>query len=310
MIIITGTVAYDYIMEFPGKFGDHILPHQIHNINLSFIVDKFAKRRGGTAGNVSYTLGLLSTPHILFTLAGKDFETYKKDFDLIGIDTSKVMIDKNNYTATGFAMTDKNNNQIWGYFYGAAEGIPGLKISKVAKKDDLVLIGPQGARGSMSMIKQCIDLGISYMFDPGFILTQVTDSDLRTGLSHASYVIGNDYEMTLIKKRIKDWLHIKTNKIAITTLGEKGALIETSKNKIRIAPIPCKKVIATTGAGDAWRAGFLAGFARKYDLKQCAQLGAVASSYVLGHYGTQEHAFTKKEFQERYRQIYGSLIKL
>src|SRR5689334_9573765 len=107
-------------MEFPGKFGDHILPDQTHNINLSFIVNKFAKRRGGTAGNVSYTLGLLKTPHILFSTAGKDFSEYKEEFDKLGIATNRVVISPSEPTATGFDMTDKSNNQIWGFYYGAS----------------------------------------------------------------------------------------------------------------------------------------------------------------------------------------------
>src|SRR5438876_1186691 len=115
MLIITGSIAYDYIMDFPGVFSDHILPDQIHKINLSFIVNTFARRRGGTAGNVSYSLGLLTTPHILFSYAGKDFEEYKRAFKKFKINTTYVKIDRKTYTSTGFAMTDKINNQIWGY---------------------------------------------------------------------------------------------------------------------------------------------------------------------------------------------------
>src|SRR5437870_886335 len=111
MIIVTGSIAYDYIMDFPGAFSDHILPDQIHNINISFIVNTFAKRRGGTAGNVSYSLGLLKTPHTLFSYAGKDCEEYKKAFKKFGIDTRYIKVDRKMYTASGFAMTDKNNNQ-------------------------------------------------------------------------------------------------------------------------------------------------------------------------------------------------------
>src|SRR5258706_13370298 len=152
MLIITGTIAYDYIMDFPGSFADHILPDQIHKINLSFIVNMFAKRRGGTAGNVSYNLALLTTPNILFSVAGKDFAEYKKSFPKSHVaDLDHVVVDEKNYTATGFAMTDKSNNQIWGYYYGAADGISSLNLQKVAKKNDIVLIGPSGAKGSMSI---------------------------------------------------------------------------------------------------------------------------------------------------------------
>lgn len=310
VIIVTGTIAWDYIMEFPGKFGDHILPEHIHNVNLSFIVNKYAKRRGGTAGNVSYTMGLLKTPHILYAAAGSDFAEYAKEFKKVGIDASKVVVNKKDTTATGFAMTDKTNNQIWGYYYGAAEQNKNLSLKKVAKKGDLVLIGPQGAEGSMHFVDECIVSGIEYMFDPGFILTQVSDADLTRGIQHAAYVIGNEYEMELISKRVKNWGSLRKEKILITTLSEKGATIEDKGKSYHIKPIGNNGVASTTGAGDSWRSGFLAGLTRGFDLQTCGQMGAVAAAYTVEHFGTQEHLFTLKDFAKRYRQSFGGLIKL
>jgi len=310
MIIVTGTVAYDYIMDFPGGFSDHILPEEIHKINLSFIVNKFAKRRGGTAGNVSYSLGLLAIPHVLFTVAGKDFAEYQKDFERFGIDTSNIKIDENEYTSTGFAMTDKNDNQIWGYFYGASESIKDSKLKTVVKKGDLVLIGPSGAKGSMSLINQCVTLKVPYMFDPGFILTQVSNEDLALGVKNAKIIVGNDYEICLIKDRVKEWQKFFPEKTIITTFGAKGALIDDKGKKYEIEAVKPKKVVDPTGAGDAWRSGFLAGLEKGFDLQVCGQMGAVASAYALENYGTQEHAFTKAEFIDRYRQNYKALLKL
>ncbi|MDO8583201.1 MAG: PfkB family carbohydrate kinase [bacterium] len=297
-------------MNFPGRFGDHILPEKIHQINLSFIVNKFAKRRGGTAGNVSYTMALLSSPHILFSVAGKDFSEYGKVFKELKINLDNVLIDKNNYTSTGFAMTDKKDNQIWGYFYGASERIKDLSLKKVASKKDLILIGPSGAEGSMSFVKQAVKLGTSYMFDPGFILTQVSDKDLKLGVENAQYLIGNDYEINIIKTRIKDWKKIFAEKIIITTFGEKGAIIETAKKTYKILTAKPQKIADPTGAGDAWRGGFLAGLERGFDLQVCGQMGSIASVYAVENYGSQEHKYTKKEFENRYRQNFNSLIKL
>lgn len=310
MIIVTGTIAYDYIMDFPGGFSDHILAKEIHKINLSFIVSKFAKRRGGTAGNVSYSLGLLAIPHILFTVAGKDFGEYQKDFKQLRIDLSNVKIDKDEYTSTGFAMTDKNDNQIWGYFYGASDGIKDLKLNTVAKKNDLVLIGPSGAKGSMSFVSQCVSLGIPYMLDPGFILTQVSNEDLAFGVKNAQIIIGNDYEIALIKERVSDWQDFFPGKTIITTLGAKGALIDDKGKIYKIEAIKPQEIVDPTGAGDAWRAGFLAGLEKGFDLQTCGQMGSVASVYAIEHYGTQEHVFTKEEFAKRYRQNYKALLKL
>lgn len=310
MLIITGSLAYDYIMDFPGLFSEHILPEQLHTINLSFIVKTFAKRRGGTAGNTSYTLALLNTPHYLVSVAGSDFDEYNKFFARMGIDLNYTTVYQETYTATGFAMTDKNDNQIWGYFYGAMENCHKINLKKVAKPNDLVLIGPQGAKGSLSLIKQCAEMKVSYIFDPGFILTQVTDQDLEFGVKHAQTIIGNDYEISLIKSRIKSFDKLTKGKMIITTLGEKGAIIENDDQKISIKPAKPKKVMDPTGAGDAWRAGFLAGLERKFDLQTCGQMGSVAAAYVLEHYGTQEHTFTKSLFTKRYRDEYNQSLVL
>lgn len=310
MIIVTGSLAYDYIMEFPGKFGDHILPEHTHNINLSFIVNKFAKRRGGTAGNVSYSMGLLKTKHILFSYAGTDFEEYKNTFEKMGIDTSHISIDAQESTATGFAMTDSANNQIWGFYYGASSKIPSLKIEKVASSKDFVYIGPQGVDGTVSFIKQCIEQKIKFMLDPGFVLTQITDVDLTLGITHADFIIGNEYEMELIAKRVPNFDSLTKEKTVITTLGSKGATIKSIDRAGNIAAVRVRRVATTTGAGDAWRGGFMSGLERGFDLQTSGQMGAVAASFAVEHFGTQEQQYTIEEFVERYRQTYGDLLKL
>jgi adenosine kinase len=310
MLIVTGTIAYDYIMDFPGSFGDHILPDQTHNINLSFTVNKFAKRRGGTAGNTSYTLNLLKTPHVLLSAAGKDFSEYKKHFKKIGIDVSNILIDKSQYSSTGFAMTDKKDNQIWGYFPGASKSLSNLNLKKITKKDDFVLVGPSGIAGTMSYVKQCVDLEVKYMFDLGFIVSALNKAELKYGISHADIIIGNDYEIAILKQKLSDWKKILKDKTLITTLGEKGAQIQTKSKTMFVKPALPKKLVDPTGAGDAWRAGFLAGFDKRLDLQISGQMGAVAATFAIEHYGPQEHRFTIKEFKNRYRQTYGSLIEL
>ena len=310
MIIVTGSIAYDYIMTFPGSFGDHILPDQIHNVNLSFIVSKFARHREGTAGNVSYTMNLLHTPHILYSYAGKDFDGYKKELKKLGIAIKGVKIDKTNNTATGFAMTDKSNNQIWGYYYGASLKNSELSLKKVVRKEDLVLIGPQGAKASIGLIKQCIKLNTPYMFDPGFILTEVTNQDLELGVTHAQFIVGNEYEINMVKDRIRQWEEIFRDKVIITTLGEKGVLIKSNEQTFTVKAAKAKRILSTAGAGDAWRGGFLAGLTRGFDFETSAKMGCTASSFVLENYGTQEYFYTKQEFKNRYRQNYGSLLKL
>ena len=310
MLIVTGSIAYDYIMEFPGKFDDHILPEHLHNINISFIVNKFAKKRGGTAGNLSYSLSLLKTKNLLFSYAGLDFNDYINQLKKLGIILKGVKIDKSTYTATGFAMTDKNQNQIWGFYYGASEKNINLKLKDIVKKNDLVIVGPAGAAASMNIVRQCIILHAPYMFDPGFILTQIDNKELLIGLESATYIIGNEYEINLMKSRIKNWDKITKNKITITTLGENGTIIKDKNTIYKIPIVPVKKVLSTTGAGDAWRAGFLAGIERNLKLQICGQLGSVAASFAVEKFGTQEHIYTKSEFEKRYRQTFKKIIKL
>lgn len=304
MLIVTGSIAFDYVMKFPGDFSDHVLPEHTHNINISFIVNSFDKHRGGTAGNMSYTLGLLKTPHLLYAYAGDDFDDYRDAFEKLGIDLRGVRIDSTDHTATGFALADKSQNQIWSFYYGAAAKSAELRLDKVAKKDDLLMVGPQGAAGSMAFIKQALELEIPYFFDPGFILTQITVSDLELGLKNAAYIIGNGYEIELMKKRVSTWDDIIKGKTVITTLGEHGATINTPEKEYRIAPTLAEKVVVTAGAGDAWRGGFLAGLERNLDIQTCGQMGATAASYAVEYTGTQEHEYTKETFAQRYKNAY------
>lgn len=271
------------------------------------MVNTFAKRRGGTAGNVSYTLGLLTTPQILFSVAGMDFGEYKEAFAKLGIDTRHISINKKIYTATGFAMTDKSNNQIWGFFNGAIADSTKLQLKSVAKKNDFVLIGPQG-EGTISMVKQAVTLGVPYLYDPGFTLTNVSDTDLTYGVTHAHSLIGNDYELKLINDRVKDFASLTKEKMVITTLGKDGAKIIVNGKKTVIKPAKPIAVVDPSGAGDAWRGGFLAGWQRGYDLKTCGQMGSIASCYAIEHYGPQEHSYTKQQFAKRYKDTYNETL--
>lgn len=308
MIIVTGTLAYDYIMDFPGKFGDHILPEQIHKLNISFHINDFEKRRGGTAGNVSYTFGLLHIPHILFSVAGKGFEEYKIRFEEMGIDLSHVIHDPSKKISTGFAMTDAANNQIWGFYNGAAENMTQLDVTTVATSKDLVLAGPTSAEAVIHIAKQCIKTGISYMFDPGMMLSKMPDEDLLLGVIHAAYIIGSDYEITLMQNRLKNWKEITKNKIVITTLGAKGAEINEKGKKYFIPVARNNGVIDPTGAGDAWRAGFLAGLEKRFSLQTAGRMGSVAASFAIEKYGTQEHTYTVEQFLKRYENSFGEKL--
>lgn len=308
MIIVTGTLAYDYIMDFPGKFGDHILPEQIHKLNISFHINDFEKRRGGTAGNVAYTFGLLKIPHILFSVAGKGYTEYKKRFLQLGVDMSYVTYNPAKKISTGFAMTDAANNQIWGFYNGAAEDMTTLDVTTVATPSDLVLAGPTSAQAVILIVKQCIVSHIPYMFDPGMMLSKMPDGDLLLGVTHARYIIGSDYEITLMQNRLADWKTLTQDKTVINTLGAKGAEITDKGQKYFIPVAYNNGVVDPTGAGDAWRAGFLTGIEKGMDMQTAGQIGSVAASFAIEKYGTQEHRYTKEQFLKRYQKSFGKLF--
>ncbi len=302
-IIVTGSLAFDFIMNFPGKFSDHILPEKIHEINLSFLVNTMTRQNGGTAGNISYNLALLGQNPSLLAVAGNDFENYKKSLDKAGVDTSSVSVIEDEPTASAYIFTDKVDNQISGFYPGAMNASTNLRIKDYELKNEskvFVVISPNEPRTMVNLAKECIKMNLDYMFDPGMQLPRLSDDEVKKGIEGAKIVVGNDYEMSLITKKIglpKE----KTSKIWITTMGGKGSVIEHNGEKYSIPPAKPDEVLDPTGAGDAWRAGFLAGFLTGQPLDICGRMGSVCSVYTVEKYGTQTHKFNKKEFRKRYR---------
>lgn len=297
MILVTGSLAFDVIMDFPGKFADHIDPTKIHILNLSFLVNTLKKQKGGTAGNIAYNLALLKTPVSILGSAGEDFKEYQEFLKKAGVDTSQIKISQENLTSQAFIITDQADNQITAFYPGAMSENSRLSIDTA----DFAVISPNDPKAMLNFAKEAQTLKIPYMFDPGMQLPRLTDQDLITGIDGAKILIGNDYEIGLIKKRLKT---IKTD-ILITTLGEKGSIIQTPEETIQINPAKPKEVVDPTGAGDAYRAGFLAGYLQGKDLKTSGQMGSVAACYAIEKYGTTTHEFTLDEFQARYKGNYG-----
>lgn len=308
MILVTGSLAFDYIMNFPGRFSDSIIPEKIHMLNVSFLVDKLIKNKGGTAGNIAYSLALLDTPVSILSVAGNDFSEYKNFLERAGVDTTMIRIIVAETTALAFITTDQADNQISGFYPGALNSSNDLSVTR----GDFAVISPDDPVAMMKHTKECQTLKIPYMFDPGMQLPRLTDEELKIGIKGAEILIGNDYEMNLIKSRL--WMEdsdlLKQVEILITTLGEKGAEIVTSKEKILIKPAKPNSVSDPTGAGDAFRAGFLAGYMRKFPLKTCGQMGAVASCYTVEKYGTTTHSFALPEFCKRYEENYKEKLQL
>lgn len=304
-ILITGSLAYDYIMDFPESFEENIIPEKIKTLSVSFLVQNYSKNFGGVAGNIGYNLALLKKNPCILSCAGKkDFQIYDKHLKKTGVDTDLINKVPNEFTANMFMITDKNNCQIAGFYPGAMSKDKDLSVER--KDFDLMVISPTVPEAMNNFVKQAKKFNMPYLYDPAQQIPRIPKEDLIEGINGAEILIGNDYELALILKKTgfsrKEIL--RKVKILITTLGEKGSMIETKNNKILIGIAKPKTVVDPTGAGDAFIAGFLSGYINNLDLKTCGQIGATTSVYAIEQYGTQSHRFTIQQFKKRYQQTF------
>lgn len=305
MITVTGSLAFDHIMNFPGNFSDHIMADKIHQINLSFLVNNLSKQRGGNAGNIAYTLALLKTPSSILGTVGTDFTEYNSFLKESGVVVSGIKVSSSNLTSSAFIMTDLSDNQISAFYPGAMS--ENISISIPNTPTDLVIIAPNDPQSMVKFAKECQELKLSFMLDPGMQLPVLSADDLKQMIVGAKFLIVNDYELSLLNEKtgLSETELLEQVEILITTLGEKGSIIQTKKEKIEIGIAKPSKVLDPTGAGDAYRSGFLAGWKNNLDLETCGQMGAVASCYAIEKYGTTNHKFTLEEFKQRFKENFG-----
>ncbi|MBI2593778.1 carbohydrate kinase family protein [Candidatus Daviesbacteria bacterium] len=309
-IIVTGSLAFDLIMDFPGKFLEHIDTSKLHILNVSFLVESLKKERGGNSANMAYTLSLLSVGTTILSSAGNDFEPYDKFLKENGIDSSEIKIIPEDSTATAVIMTDQSDNQISAFYPGAMRQNINLSLKNLKNKADFAVLTPDLPEAMVKFASECRELQIPYLFDPGMQLPALTNEQLKTGIEGAEILIGNDYEMGVIKKRLflTELDLLSKVKILITTLGDRGSIVQTRTQEFTIVAVKTQNVPDPTGAGDAYRSGFLAGYLRDFDLKTCGQMGSVASCFAIEKYGTTNHKFSISEFKKRYSDNFGEEI--
>lgn len=312
-ILVSGSLVYDYIMDFPDSFKNHILPEQIHILNVCFVVDRLERSWGGTAGNIAYTMKLLGADPLIISAVGNDGASYVDYLKKLGLDTSLIKQDEKQTTASAHITTDKEDNQITAFFNGPLDLAADCSLTALPKPISVALVSPTSKSVMLKHLRECREYGLPVVFDPGQQITAFSATELHTMVSQADYVIGNDYEMKLLQDRT-GWdtkKILSETKYLITTLGEEGAVIAThTGEQIVIKSCQPESCDDPTGAGDAFRAGFFVGVERGYNLKTCGQLGAVAASYAIECYGTQAHKFTLIEFAKRYEKTYGEKINL
>ncbi|HLD31746.1 MAG TPA: carbohydrate kinase family protein [Patescibacteria group bacterium] len=306
-ILISGSLAYDFIMDFPDSFRNHILPEQIHILNVCFVVDKVQKNFGGCAGNIAYTMNLLGAQPLVLSPLGNDGADYLQKLKKDGLDTDYITTVADRLTASAYITTDKDDNQIIAYYNGAADLATNLTMDAIKENVSLALITPTKKEAMLAHAKQCFDKKIPFVFDPSHQLTAFTPQELMQIIGQAKYYIANDYEMKLTQEKTgwdqKEMLtHVD---VLIITKGVDGSVIYTKDEQIEVGICPVQSADDPTGAGDAYRAGFFAALNQGHDWRTCGQVGAVAASYAIEHYGTQNHSFTIAEFKDRFVKAFG-----
>lgn len=310
-LIVTGSIAFDYLMSFPGRFTEHILPEHVHRLSLSFLVDTMEKRRGGCAPNIAYTLALLGERPRLMGAAGQDFGDYREWLEAAGVDTSLVKVVDGKFTASFFCSTDQSNNQIASFYTGAMANAAELSFRTVRAPRDrtLVIISPNDPDAMVQYAEECSTLGIRYIWDPGQQCARMDGSQLRDGVIGASMVIVNDYECELLKQKtgMSEADIVREAGLLVVTEGERGSVVKSGGGEIRVPAVRPERIEDPTGVGDAYRGGFMKGLAMGADHRACAQLGSVAAAYALEHVGGSYHAYTWDEFRARYARHFGPL---
>jgi len=302
-LVVTGSIAYDYLMSFPGKFTEHFLPEHIHRLSLSFLVDSMDKRRGGCAPNIAYTLSLLGERPVLMGTAGQDFGEYREWLESAGIDTAHVAQIAGKFTASFFCNTDQHNNQIASFYTGAMADAGTLSFRAV-RDCGLAIISPNDPGAMVQYAEECRALGIRHIFDPGQQCARMSGEELRDGTVGATIVICNDYELELLKQKsgLSERDILDASEALIVTRGEHGSTVMTAAGSVDVPAVPPRRIVDPTGVGDAYRGGFMKGVAMGLPYAVAGQLGSVAATYALEHLGGQGHAYSWAEFRARYEE--------
>ena len=314
-VLVAGSVAFDHIMSFPGYFLEHILPDKVHVLNVSFLVNSLKRQRGGTGGNIAYSAALLGLRPRLVAAAGRDSAEYLALLDRCGVDTRSVLVSEDDFTASAFITTDRADNQITGFYPGAMRRAGEQSLRDLAAAGDvgaysntplLAIIAPDDPAAMRRFPRECRELGLPYIYDPGMQVPILSADDVRDGLTGARVLIGNDYEIALIgEKTGLDRAALRERvELLVITLGEHGAEFDARGEITRVPAAPAREVVDPTGAGDAFRAGLLLGLTRGFPLEITGRIAAQAATYAVEHLGTQEHCYTPEEFARRFSESF------
>ena len=307
-IAVTGSIATDHLMHFPGRFADQLVTDQLERLSLSFLVDDLVIRRGGVAGNIAYALGVLGQRPLLVGAVGGDFAEYREWLERHGVDCSGVQVWEDVQTARFMCTTDDDMRQIASFYTGAMAKAREISLAPLRDRTDLVLIGSNDPDAMLRHTDECRELGLPFAADPSQQLARMDGPEIRRLVEGARYLLTNDYEWELLLKKT-GWTEDQVGErveIRITTHGERGVEIHgAGVDVVRVGVVPETAKVDPTGVGDAFRAGFLAAVAGGLSLERAAQLGSLIAVQVLETDGPQEWAWDRDRAMERLRGAYG-----
>ena len=304
--LICGSLAYDTIMVFEDSFANHILPDQIHKLNVSFFVPSMQRVFGGVAGNIAYNLKLLGGNPVPMGTVGQDFGPYREHLDSLDISLKGIITKDQMFTPQAFITTDQDNNQITAFHPGAMSLSHECKVSD-HENISIGIVGPDGRDGMISHAKGFVDAGVPFIFDPGQAMPLFDGEDLKNFISQATWMAVNDYEYELVCKRTgMEAKEIASHmKALIVTRGEKGSEIYTDGTVYHIPVVEAEQIIDPTGCGDAYRAGLLYGLMNDLDMQTTGRIASLLGSIKINSAGTQKHSFTKDEFIALFEKEFG-----
>jgi adenosine kinase len=310
-IAVTGSIATDHLMVFPGRFTEQLVAGRLDKISLSFLVDQLDIRRGGVAANISFGLGVLGLSPILVGAVGADFADYRSWLERHGVDTKSVRVSETRHTSRFLCTTDEDQNQIASFYTGAMEEAREIELGPIADRTgglDLVLIAPNDPAAMVRHTEECRQRGFAFAADPSQQLARMSGPDIRKLIDGAEYLFTNEYETALllqstgwsaddVRERVGWW---------VMTHGGDGVHIEGNGHALTVPAVPVKQEADPTGIGDAFRAGFLWGRHAGLSLERSAQAGCTLAAIVLETVGTQEYTVDRASFSDRVARAYGS----
>lgn len=305
-IVITGSIAFDYLMSFPGRFLDAFVADKMEKISLSFLVDSLKRQRGGTAPNIAYTMALLGDHPTIMATAGQDFVEYRAFLDSHGIDTSAIIDIEDEFCASFFVNTDEDHNQIASFYTGAMAHAGKLSFARYAPDADLTIITPNDPLAMRSYVRECKSIGLPFIYDPSQQTARISAEEICEGIDGCFLLSSNEYEFQLIQEKtgLSEADILAQVGGLVMTMGSSGSRLVIDGHEEFVPVAPTRWVAEPTGAGDAYRAGLMRGMQLGLPWGVAGRMGALAAAYVLEQFGPQNHYFTREEFVARYRESF------